>query len=80
MGIFCRFIKGFINRKKPLCPENIEFVRLVQYKYLMKLRDHIPRNVLDKSWLQPPSILEEVRFAAGPSSCTDLVQVVKLFR
>ncbi|OXB84870.1 UNVERIFIED_CONTAM: hypothetical protein H355_015992 [Colinus virginianus] len=57
--IIRKFIKGFINRKKPLCPENIEFVRLVQYKYLMKLRDHVPRNVLDKSWLQPPSILEE---------------------
>ncbi|GAB0197084.1 unconventional myosin-Ih [Grus japonensis] len=54
-----RFINGFINRKKPLCPENTEFVQLVQYNYLMKLRDHIPKNVLDKSWLQPPSILEE---------------------
>lgn len=53
-------------------------MRLVQYKYLMKLRDHIPRNVLDKSWLQPPSILEEVRFAASPSLCADLAQVVKL--
>ncbi|POI35350.1 hypothetical protein CIB84_000896 [Bambusicola thoracicus] len=75
-----RFIKGFINRKKPLCPENIEFVRLVQYKYLMKLRDHIPRNVLDKSWLQPPSILEEVKFAAGPSVCTDLAQISEMLQ
>uniref|UniRef100_A0A672TXY6 Myosin IH n=1 Tax=Strigops habroptila TaxID=2489341 RepID=A0A672TXY6_STRHB len=57
--IIRKFINGFINRKKPLCPENIEFVRLVQYKYFMKLRDHVPKNVLDKSWLQPPSILEE---------------------
>uniref|UniRef100_A0A8B9S0Y4 Myosin IH n=1 Tax=Accipiter nisus TaxID=211598 RepID=A0A8B9S0Y4_9AVES len=57
--IIRKFINGFINRKKPLCPENMEFVRLVQYNYLMKLRDHIPKNVLDKSWLQPPSILEE---------------------
>uniref|UniRef100_A0A8B9NXJ7 Myosin IH n=1 Tax=Accipiter nisus TaxID=211598 RepID=A0A8B9NXJ7_9AVES len=63
--IIRKFINGFINRKKPLCPENMEFVRLVQYNYLMKLRDHIPKNVLDKSWLQPPSILEEVRVAAG---------------
>ncbi|RLV99882.1 hypothetical protein DV515_00009383 [Chloebia gouldiae] len=54
-----RFINGFINRKKPLCPENRDFVRLSQYYYLMKLRDHLPKNVLDKSWLQPPSILEE---------------------
>uniref|UniRef100_H0ZAC4 Myosin IH n=1 Tax=Taeniopygia guttata TaxID=59729 RepID=H0ZAC4_TAEGU len=54
-----KFINGFINRKKPLCPENRDFVRLSQYHYLMKLRDHLPKNVLDKSWLQPPSILEE---------------------
>ncbi|KAL2298408.1 hypothetical protein Nmel_015403, partial [Mimus melanotis] len=53
------FINGFINRKKPLCPENRDFVRLSQYHYLMKLRDHLPKNVLDQSWLQPPSILEE---------------------
>uniref|UniRef100_A0A8C4JIF7 Myosin IH n=1 Tax=Dromaius novaehollandiae TaxID=8790 RepID=A0A8C4JIF7_DRONO len=57
--IIRKFINGFINRKKPLCPENVEFVRLVQYTYFMKLRDHLPKNVLDKSWLQPPSILEE---------------------
>uniref|UniRef100_A0A663DL97 Myosin IH n=1 Tax=Aquila chrysaetos chrysaetos TaxID=223781 RepID=A0A663DL97_AQUCH len=57
--IIRKFINGFINRKKPLCPENMEFVQLVQYNYLMKLRDHVPKNVLDKSWLQPPSILEE---------------------
>uniref|UniRef100_A0A8U7N5V6 Myosin IH n=1 Tax=Corvus moneduloides TaxID=1196302 RepID=A0A8U7N5V6_CORMO len=56
-----KFINGFINRKKPLCPENRDFVRLSQYYYLMKLRDHLPKNVLDESWLQPPSILEEVR-------------------
>uniref|UniRef100_A0A674HUX0 Myosin IH n=1 Tax=Taeniopygia guttata TaxID=59729 RepID=A0A674HUX0_TAEGU len=60
-----KFINGFINRKKPLCPENRDFVRLSQYHYLMKLRDHLPKNVLDKSWLQPPSILEEVRGSGG---------------
>uniref|UniRef100_A0A8C9MU69 Myosin IH n=1 Tax=Serinus canaria TaxID=9135 RepID=A0A8C9MU69_SERCA len=54
-----KFINGFINRKKPLCEENRDFVRLSQYHYLMRLRDHLPKNVLDKSWLQPPSILEE---------------------
>lgn len=71
LDVFCRFINGFINRKKPLCPENIEFVRLVQYNYFMKLRDHVPKTVLDKSWLRPPSILEEVRFAVGFGSDKD---------
>uniref|UniRef100_A0A8D2MU84 Myosin IH n=1 Tax=Zonotrichia albicollis TaxID=44394 RepID=A0A8D2MU84_ZONAL len=60
-----KFINGFINRKKPLCEENRDFVRLSQYHYLMKLRDHLPKNVLDKSWLRPPSILEEVRGSGG---------------
>uniref|UniRef100_A0A8C5UGR8 Myosin IH n=1 Tax=Malurus cyaneus samueli TaxID=2593467 RepID=A0A8C5UGR8_9PASS len=60
-----KFINGFINRKNPLCPENRDFVRLSQYYYLLKLRDHLPKNVLDKSWLQPPSILEEVRVSGG---------------
>ncbi|XP_039361128.1 unconventional myosin-Ih isoform X2 [Mauremys reevesii] len=54
-----RFIKGFINRKNPLCPENDEFINFVQYTYLTKLRDHVPKNVLDKNWLKPPAILEE---------------------
>uniref|UniRef100_A0A452GUT7 Uncharacterized protein n=1 Tax=Gopherus agassizii TaxID=38772 RepID=A0A452GUT7_9SAUR len=54
-----RFIKGFINRKNPLCPENNEFINFVQYTYLRKLRDHVPNNVLDKNWLKPPAILEE---------------------
>uniref|UniRef100_A0A8C3MGF5 Uncharacterized protein n=1 Tax=Geospiza parvula TaxID=87175 RepID=A0A8C3MGF5_GEOPR len=38
-----KFINGFINRKKPLCAENRDFVRLSQYYYLMKLRDHLPK-------------------------------------
>ncbi|XP_074869086.1 unconventional myosin-Ih isoform X2 [Carettochelys insculpta] len=54
-----RFIKGFINRKNPLCSENDEFIRFVQCTYLTKLRDHVPKNVLDKNWLKPPAILEE---------------------
>ncbi|XP_061458268.1 unconventional myosin-Ih isoform X2 [Rhineura floridana] len=53
-----KYIKGFIHRKQPMNPENIDFVRFVQYTYLMKLRDHIPKNVLDKSWLSPPEIME----------------------
>lgn len=39
----------------------MDFVRFVQYAYLMKLRDHIPKTVLDKSWLKPPQIMQQVR-------------------
>uniref|UniRef100_A0A670J857 Myosin IH n=1 Tax=Podarcis muralis TaxID=64176 RepID=A0A670J857_PODMU len=56
-----KYIRGFIHRKQPLNRNNKDFVRLVQYTYLMKLRDHIPKNVLDKSWLKPPEIMQEVR-------------------
>ncbi|XP_062999815.1 unconventional myosin-Ih isoform X2 [Elgaria multicarinata webbii] len=54
-----KYIKGFILRKQPLCPENIDFVRLAQYNYLLRLRDHIPRTVLDPRWLKPPQVMEE---------------------
>ncbi|KAM6422890.1 unconventional myosin-Ih isoform 1-T1 [Liasis olivaceus] len=54
-----KYLKGFIHRKQPLNTENVDFVRFVQYAYLMKLRDHIPKTVLDKSWLKPPEIMEQ---------------------
>ncbi|KAF4011648.1 hypothetical protein G4228_003805 [Cervus hanglu yarkandensis] len=53
-----RFIKGFINRNKPLCPDNEEFIVFVRKNYILNLRYHVPKNVLDKSWLRPPGILE----------------------
>lgn len=56
-----RFIKGFINRNKPLCPDNEEFIVFVRKNYILNLRYHVPKNVLDKSWLRPPGILENVR-------------------
>ncbi|XP_021042914.2 unconventional myosin-Ih [Mus pahari] len=56
--IIRRFVKGFINRDRPLCPDNEEFVVLVRKNYILNLRYHVPKNVLDKSWLRPPGILE----------------------
>ncbi|KAK2501550.1 hypothetical protein MC885_004990, partial [Smutsia gigantea] len=56
--IIKRFIKGFINRNKPLCPDNEEFIMLVRKNYILNLRYHVPKNVLDKSWLRPPGMLE----------------------
>lgn len=31
---------------------------LVRKNYILNLRYHVPKNVLDKSWLRPPGILE----------------------
>ncbi|XP_008070623.2 unconventional myosin-Ih [Carlito syrichta] len=53
-----KFIKGFINRNKPLCPDNEEFIVFVRKNYVLNLRYHVPKNVLDGSWLRPPGILE----------------------
>ncbi|XP_066466085.1 unconventional myosin-Ih [Tiliqua scincoides] len=54
-----KYIKGFIHRKDPVNPLNVDYVRLVRCTYLTKLRDRLPKNVLDKSWLDPPEIMKE---------------------
>ncbi|XP_029080847.1 unconventional myosin-Ih isoform X2 [Monodon monoceros] len=56
--IIRKFIKGFINRNKPLCPDNEEFIVFVRKNYILNLRYHVPENVLDESWLRPPGLLE----------------------
>ncbi|XP_048640960.1 unconventional myosin-Ih isoform X2 [Marmota marmota marmota] len=44
--------------RRPLCPDNEEFIVFVRKNYILNLRNHVPKNVLDKSWLRPPGILE----------------------
>uniref|UniRef100_A0A671NAB0 Unconventional myosin-Ic n=1 Tax=Sinocyclocheilus anshuiensis TaxID=1608454 RepID=A0A671NAB0_9TELE len=52
-----RFIKGFIYRHQPRCPENEYFLDYVRYSFLMKLHRSLPKTVLDKSWPTPPPAL-----------------------
>ncbi|XP_039257416.2 unconventional myosin-Ic-like isoform X2 [Styela clava] len=54
-----KFIIGFINRGKPRCPENANFLDYVRISYLHRCRDKLPKNVLDKSWPTPPAALTE---------------------
>ncbi|XP_075390775.1 unconventional myosin-Ih [Tenrec ecaudatus] len=54
-----KFIKGFIHRGQPLSPDDEEFVVLVRKNYILNLRYHVPKDILDKSWLRPPGILED---------------------
>ncbi|MBZ3881120.1 Unconventional myosin-Ih [Sciurus carolinensis] len=56
--IIRRFVKGFIHRDEPLGPDNEEYIVFVRKNYILNLRYHVPKNVLDKSWLRPPGILE----------------------
>lgn len=37
----------------------------VRKNYILNLRYHVPKNVLDKRWLRPPGILENVRTPLG---------------
>lgn len=37
----------------------------VRKNYILNLRYHVPKNVLDESWLKPPGILENVRTPLG---------------
>lgn len=62
IGGFCRFIKGFITRHQPLCTDNSEYLAYVRHSYLTRLRENLPKTVLEKdSWLTPPPIMQEVR-------------------
>ncbi|XP_068126384.1 unconventional myosin-Ic isoform X3 [Hyperolius riggenbachi] len=54
-----RFIKGFIYRNQPRCPENEYFLDYIRYSFLMNLIRNMPKNVLDKSWPVPPPSLRE---------------------
>ncbi|KAM9306346.1 unconventional myosin-Ih [Pholidichthys leucotaenia] len=56
-----RFIKGFMTRHQPVCNDNSEYLAYVRQSYLTRLKDNLPKTVLDKdSWLTPPPILQEV--------------------
>ncbi|KAM4726372.1 unconventional myosin-Ic-like isoform 2-T2 [Anableps anableps] len=54
-----RFIKGFIYRHEDYCAENDYFLDHVRYSFLKNLRKNLPKNVLDKSWPTPSTLLFE---------------------
>uniref|UniRef100_A0A671YBY2 Myosin IH n=1 Tax=Sparus aurata TaxID=8175 RepID=A0A671YBY2_SPAAU len=60
--IDCRFIKGYMNRGQAKSSDNSEYLAFVRQNYLNRLKNHLPKTVLDKtSWLPPPAVLTEVR-------------------
>ncbi|KAK0134622.1 Unconventional myosin-Ih [Merluccius polli] len=55
-----RFIKGFMMRNQPACSDNTEYLAFVRHNYLTRLKDNLPKNVLDKnSWPTAPPIMQE---------------------
>ncbi|XP_026105337.1 unconventional myosin-Ic-like isoform X2 [Carassius auratus] len=54
-----KFIKGFILRNEPRCPDSEYFLEHVRFSFLMKVKRNLPNSVLDKSWPRPPPSLTE---------------------
>ncbi|XP_030272670.1 unconventional myosin-Ih [Sparus aurata] len=55
-----KFIKGYMNRGQAKSSDNSEYLAFVRQNYLNRLKNHLPKTVLDKtSWLPPPAVLTE---------------------
>ena len=50
-----------MTRNQPVCKDNSEYLAFVRHNYLMRLKDNLPKSVLDRhTWLTPPPIMKEV--------------------
>ncbi|CAG5922924.1 unnamed protein product [Menidia menidia] len=55
-----KFIKGYMTRGQAKTTDNSEYLAFVRQSYLNRLKDNLPKTVLDKStWLTPPPVLTE---------------------
>uniref|UniRef100_A0A672ZM40 Myosin IHb n=1 Tax=Sphaeramia orbicularis TaxID=375764 RepID=A0A672ZM40_9TELE len=55
-----KFIKGFMTRNQPACIDNSEYLAYVRQNYLTRLKENLPKTVLEKdAWLTPPPIMQE---------------------
>ncbi|XP_023835053.1 unconventional myosin-Ih-like [Salvelinus sp. IW2-2015] len=55
-----KFIKGYMARGEATTTDNSEYLAFVRQNYLNRLKDNLPKMVLDKtSWLTPPPVLTE---------------------
>ncbi|KAM9857812.1 unconventional myosin-Ih [Aulostomus maculatus] len=55
-----KFIKGYMTRGQAKITDNSEYLAFVRQNYLNKLKDKLPKTVLDKTtWHAPPQVLTE---------------------
>ncbi|KAG5840358.1 hypothetical protein ANANG_G00187960 [Anguilla anguilla] len=55
-----KFIKGYMNRHLATSADNSEYLAFVRVNYLNRLKDNLPKTVLDKTtWLTPPPVVKE---------------------
>uniref|UniRef100_A0AAQ6A6R3 Myosin IHb n=1 Tax=Amphiprion ocellaris TaxID=80972 RepID=A0AAQ6A6R3_AMPOC len=79
--ICSRFIKGFMTRNEPACIDNSEYLAYVRQNYLTRLKENLPKTVLQKdSWLTPPPIMQEVSDALVQQTLLLKVQTSSMFK
>ncbi|KAL2091871.1 hypothetical protein ACEWY4_011669 [Coilia grayii] len=55
-----RFIKGYMTRGEAKTTDNSEYLAFVRQNYLNRLKQNLPKTVLDKTtWQTPPPVLTE---------------------
>ncbi|KAL6466119.1 hypothetical protein MHYP_G00262520 [Metynnis hypsauchen] len=55
-----KFIKGYMTRGQAKTTDNSEYLAFVRQSYLNRLKDSLPKTVLDKTtWLTPPPVMKE---------------------
>ncbi|KAI1901001.1 hypothetical protein AGOR_G00055640 [Albula goreensis] len=70
-----KFIKGFMNRHQASAADNSEYLAFVRQSYLSRLKDNLPKTVLDKTtWLTPPPVVKETSEILRPLCMRNLVR------
>uniref|UniRef100_UPI0037E92280 unconventional myosin-Ih n=1 Tax=Semicossyphus pulcher TaxID=241346 RepID=UPI0037E92280 len=55
-----KFIKGYMTRGQAKTTDNSEYLAFVRQNYLNRLKENLPKTVLDKTtWQSPPAVLTE---------------------
>ncbi|MCI4392385.1 hypothetical protein PGIGA_G00145290 [Pangasianodon gigas] len=55
-----RFIKAYLTRGEAKPTDNSEYLAFVRQSYLKRLKNNLPKTVLDKTtWLTPPPVMRE---------------------
>ncbi|KAJ8378258.1 hypothetical protein AAFF_G00244620 [Aldrovandia affinis] len=58
--IIKKFIKGYLRRGEAVSADNSEYLAFVRQNFLNRLRDNLPKTVLDKTtWPTPPPVVKE---------------------
>ncbi|XP_061585971.1 unconventional myosin-Ih [Cololabis saira] len=70
-----KFIKGYMTRGQAKTTDNSEYLAFVRQSYLNRLKDNLPKTVLDKTtWLTPPAVLTETSEILRTLHCRLLVR------